>query len=1227
MIAEILGETTAQVIAHLRPAVNSGILSIVHGNRAGSAQQQFQFSHSRIRENVYERTPDDAKQELHLAIAEVMRATTSVNGAHSAMRIVDHMNAATDPTRIDSDQRIKVAHQNLLASTEALANGQFQKAFKYCRSGLLLLQPDTSGSLAIALSEQAAQAALLVGDFDQLRRIIEDAPNSSALNETQVRAAIAQNQLEQALGLCNIGLAASPYDYRTRPNPLRGLVRSTAQVWTRLSGTGESHADLPKLELPPTDASDARFIQDARLIGLHNHAAFHLAAADEPERDRSLIAAAAASKGYCGEVALAHANVAIREIAAGHYGNARAHSARARQLAELYPASAFSIRARVVVNGLVDPWLGNFDATVRTAGELTPRLLAVNDTEFAAHAGAIYAVNAIVRALELSSLKRTIIEQLEYVSAQNLITGVNVQFYTLQMVSTLMAQPLEHSAAHNLVSEKAQRITNTADRFACGVVYTLRSYFAILFNDYAGATAVLESAQQASTALAASPLRTIQLLSAGLIASRTTDGHPRQLHTSLRALKELVSSGAKFAEPKFHILVGEAAYKERNINRALECWEKAAETARRHGLANDEGLAYELAARACEMQGRVDFTKLFARNAHLAYSRWGALAKLNQLEQDFGEMLSASGGSSEREQAALPVSDITELTLRGFQTHHNSSDGTAYDERVMDSTTVLKAAQTISGEIVLDRVLTKLLKLVLEHAGAQKAAMILRNDARMYVEAVAGVDGGMTRRVSPPEPIETTDDVPVSIIQYVMRTAKSLVLTDATSEDVFTQDSYVQRVQPLSILCLPIVQRGDVTGILYVEHRWLTGVFTAQRVEILTLLASQAAISIENARLYADLQSARDEYRTLYNSAIEGLFRISADGQLVSANPTLARILGFDTVDQLLLEYRDLIHRVFISTEQSQAFLTRLEEQGQVSGFEAQGTTCDGRVFWMALTARFNTDPDNAEFIDGSLLDISERVEREQADKQRQIAEAATLAKSEFLANMSHEIRTPMNAIVGFSKLTLDTDLDRKQHEYLTSIRNAGENLLGLVSDVLDFSKIEAGKLELEIRPFRLADALRDVERLFRTDMRRKGLTFSLFDNTDQHPSFPDNGMLLGDSLRLHQVLVNLIGNALKFTEVGAINVTAETVDASDSAVQIRFDVSDTGIGIDSEQRERLFESFEQAESSTTRRYGGTGLGLSICKRLVELMGGGIEGRIRAGQRQPLHLQHSVQDS
>ena len=332
-------------------------------------------------------------------------------------------------------------------------------------------------------------------------------------------------------------------------------------------------------------------------------------------------------------------------------------------------------------------------------------------------------------------------------------------------------------------------------------------------------------------------------------------------------LKLVAERGSSFAAPKARLLEAEQAWISGDIARSLELYEDAAKLARSANLANDEGLAYELAARRCHTIDRKDFARLFFHNAHQAYGRWGATTKLTQLEREFGDEIAGATPASR----PLPVDDLTDLTVRDYPTTTGSVDTTEFSERMIDTSTVLRAAQTLSGEILLDRLLGKLLKLALEHAGAQTAAMVLRGErGNLQVEAIARVDADGSERLQPPVPLEAHQDLPISMVQFVARTKEPLVLADATQEDVFTQDPYVIDRQPLSVLCLPILHRGQLTGVLYVEHRWLTGMFTAQRVEVLALLASQAAISIENARLYANLHATRDEYQALYENAIEG---------------------------------------------------------------------------------------------------------------------------------------------------------------------------------------------------------------------------------------------------------------------------------------------------------------------------------------------------------------------
>ncbi len=1217
LLSRLLSKTEAEASAELRPAVTAGLLiTLPVGDY--SELIQYQFSHPRIRALIYGSVDDSTKLQLHLKIAEFLLQGGRPSGAR-LLQIADHLNAATDPTEADEQRRGRVAHFNLLAARETLRQGVFQQAYKYCRSGLALIELPAE-PLYLDLCQCAAEAAFFCGDFDQLDRVLAGAPqHNSTLTEIKVRAAVVQNNLSEARDLTLSAL--SDLNYRlpaegTGRQVVRAAHRSLRQIVDRL--TGSLH---PSVANPAPLLEDVNLHQSFRFVGYLLHTGYHLGIENLVDFTDDVLSRSS-RYGYCADTAFAYAARAVTAISQDDVPAAQRYAMEARTLANQFPNEAAATRALTLLAGLVDPWSNSLDHTLSLLSDNIARSMARQDFEFAATASACFAANALLRGMELGSLKRELHQQISDIAQFKHITGINISHFVLQIVGSLLGQN-----ETEMRGDRELGITNSEDVVAHAYVYVLRLYYATLFNDFAGAENILGLASQYVQSLAGSPLVAAFKFSEGLVLLRTkTSTGRRQAQKNLRLLKRWEDQGAVHVQPKRMILQAELAWRGGATTKALEYFEIAAEQARRHGQANDEGLAYELAARACDSKGRADFAKLFARNAYQAYLRWGATAKANQLEREFHSLISDQ--LSITRSSALSVGDLADLTVRDFQATTSSFESTEFNERIVDTTTVLRAAQTISGEILLDKVLTKLLRLALEHAGAQKACMLLAHDKRLFLEAIASVDGGANRRVAPPVPLEATDEIPESIIQFVSRTKKSLVLADATQEDVFTQDPYVKRFQPLSVLCLPIIHRGDITGILYVEHRWLTGVFTSQRMEVLALLASQAAISIENARLYADLQATQNEYRALYDNAIEGLFRISPEGLLVSANPTLARILGFANIDQLQDEYRDLIDRVFLTNEQAGRFLSALESQRLVSDFEAQGVTRDGRTFWMALTARLSNDPERGDYIDGSLIDISERMERDQADKQRQIAEAATLAKSEFLANMSHEIRTPMNAIVGFSKLALESSLDRKQHEYVTSISNAAENLLTLVSDVLDFSKIEAGKLVLETRPFNLKVTLAEVERLFRTEIRRRNLEFFIDDKTTDHKNFPEDSVINGDAMRLQQVLVNLIANAVKFTEKGKISVSARVTAENEGQLILTFAVTDTGIGISEDKLAKLFDSFQQAETSTTRRYGGTGLGLTISERLVDLMGGEIRvfSTIDEGSRFEFTISASVAD-
>jgi PAS domain S-box-containing protein len=349
-----------------------------------------------------------------------------------------------------------------------------------------------------------------------------------------------------------------------------------------------------------------------------------------------------------------------------------------------------------------------------------------------------------------------------------------------------------------------------------------------------------------------------------------------------------------------------------------------------------------------------------------------------------------------------------------------------------------------------------------------------------------------------------------------------------------------------------------------------------------------------------------DRYREIVENASDFIFTLDRKGKFTSFNPAGERIFGYTRFEALNMTIQNMLAPD--EYEDALPFLQGGSKQGCTITTQARFCTRDHRIIWVEISAR-RTSAASSVFVLGVGRDITERKQiEEELKRARDAAEANTRAKSAFLANMSHEIRTPMNGVIGMSNLLLDTTLNETQRDFAETIRNSADALLTVLNDILDFSKIEAGKLALETVDFNLRETVDETVELLAARAAGKNLELVAFVPLDL-PIY-----LRGDPGRLRQILLNLLGNAIKFTETGEVGVHVSCEDKKDGDVRIRIEVTDTGIGLSPAEQERLFQPFSQADSSTTRRFGGTGLGLAISKQLVELMGGSIGVRSTPGK-------------
>jgi PAS domain S-box-containing protein len=652
---------------------------------------------------------------------------------------------------------------------------------------------------------------------------------------------------------------------------------------------------------------------------------------------------------------------------------------------------------------------------------------------------------------------------------------------------------------------------------------------------------------------------------------------------------------------KYALVSAEIARLEGRDADAMRLYDEAIRAARENGFVQNEGIAHELVAGFYAARGATISARAHLDEARNCFARWGAHGKVRLLDTRMPPLREASGS----------------------RTATSPGDGAQ-----LDLLSVAKASQAISGQIVLEDLIDTLMHILLENAGAQTGQLLLARNGSLFLVAEASVEQQTIHvrqhlnqarpALAPPRSATPKPALPSSIVNYVQRCQERVLLDDATQSNPHSADDYVARRQPRSVLCLPLVRRSDLIGVLYLENNLATHAFTPERVTVLELLASQAAITLENALLYRDLAEREGRIRRLVDANIVGIFIWDLAGEILEANDAFLRILGYERGDLAsgLMRWTDLTPPEWLDRTRQRS-VPELNVTGTLQPYEKEFFRKDGsRVSVLIGAAMFEEDASQGVAF---VLDLTERKEAEaelaarrvealRAEEQlvalqAELAHATRLTSlGELSASIAHEVGQPLAAIVTTGEACLRwlgnrTPQPEEVRACVELMISEGRRASEIVLRVRSLTKGDAPqKMRLDLN-----EVLNDVVSLVQREVLNHRVSLRLNLAAELPP-------VLGDRVQLQQVLINLVINAIQaMADIGDELRQLLIKSGLDEEGHVVVAVQDSGTGIDPTNANRLFDAF------FTTRPNGMGMGLSICRSIIEAHGGRVWASSNAG--------------
>jgi PAS domain S-box-containing protein len=1144
----------------------------------------YKFLHDRIQEAAYSLIPEGFRAEAHLRIGRLLVASTPPEQREEAIfEIVNQLNRGT-ALIMSSDEREQLAELNLIAGQRARATTAYASALTYLTAGAALLPEDSwqrRHELALALELRRAECEFLTGALAEAEQRLAALSNHAANAVERATVACLRLDLHTILGQGSRAIAIGldclrHFGIDWSPHPTKDEARREYErIWLQLGGrTIESLVDLPLMSDPASLATlevlikigPPAFCTDANLLSLVTCHAVNLSL----------------ERGNCDASCGAYEWLSI--LAGPHFGDYRTAVYRFGELGyalvEGRGLTRFQARTYMEFGGSVVPWTKHVRAgraLVRRAFEAGNK---TGDLDYAAYCTKDINTSFLFAGDPLAEAEREAEHGLAFAQKMRfglVIDSVSTQHALIRMLRGLT--PTFGCLDDAQFDERRieRRFSENPDLALVECWYWIRKLQARFFaGDYASAIQASSRGQGllwTLVSLEAAEYHFYSALCQAASCDSAEGGEPQRSYVDAvaahhRQLQRWAENCPDNFENRAALVGAERARIEGQDVDAMRLYEQAIRSSRANDFIHQEALAYELAARFYAAQGFEQIADLYTRNARDCYARWGADGKVRQLEELYPRLRQQEGALSLTATIGAPIDRL-------------------------DLTTLLKVSQSVSGEIVLEKLIETLLRTAIEHAGAERGLLIMPRGAELRIQAEAttassSVNIGLTDKAI------TSADLPAQVVQYTARAQESIILEDASNRTPFSSDEYIQRVHALSILCLPLVKQGTLIAVLYLENNLAANVFTPRRIAVLNVLASAAAISLENSRLYRAVQQRESRIRRLVDAQIIGIFIGNLRGEILEANDAFLKIVGYGRDDLLsgLVRWTDLTPLEW--RDRDQQAIAELTATEVVQPYEKEYFRKDGsRVPVLIGAAVFERDGNEAVVF---VLELTERKHaEEERERLRQAqAELAYMSRvsmmGELAASLAHEIKQPIAAAVmrartGLRWLQRQPPGIEKAREILSRIIEDATRAATIVDRNRSLYKRETSKRET----VNLNEVIRETIALLQEKVSKN----SILIRTQLDDVLPT---ISADRVQVQQVLMNLILNgieAMKETR-GELTITSETGEHS----QVLISVRDSGVGLPVGNPERIFEAF------FTTKPEGTGMGLSISRRIIESHGG-----------------------